>query len=951
MSLNTNNNTNYFTSYNGVTRDIGSIYSTSTTNISFSNNEVTNNIKSVIYNKPAIVSSSQIYAKIDGSPEGNEIYTFGQNNSRSMWVAVGYGFSTIAYSIDGINWIGLGANIFSNIGYGVAWNGTMWVAVGNGGNSIAYSYDGINWTGATNSTSIFSSGGNEIAWNGTMWVAAGAGTNSIAYSYDGINWTGVTNSTSIFTGYGTSIAWNGTMWVAVGYETNSIAYSYDGINWTGVPNSTDLFVLGGYGVAFNNRRQHQIIFPTDIVVGVGSYNASTGTNAIAYSYDKGTTWTGVTSNTIFSPGYCIAYNGKMWVAGGAGTNTLAYSYDGITWTGLGSDYFKTTGAGGYCMGIATNGKMWVACGFTNLNPLLYSYDGISWISTANPLTNGRITDVIWTGITWILVGGINAPESPITVAYSYDGINWTGSSISPNTTYNKVASNGIISIAVGVNTSSSSGVYIYSYDNGITWSSQQTSSIFSEINCIAWNGQLWVKVGNKSTNGKYTAYSYDGITWTAITTDVATNQLNSVIWTGTKWMASGPDEIVYSNDGLTWTSVANSNTMFTVGRGLAWSAGKPNIKITNPMVAVGGDPTSNTIAYSPDNGFTWYGLGAKLFTTGFCVAYNGVMWVAGGYARTSAPIANDTLAYSYDGINWTGLGKILSTAVCGIDWNGSMWVIVGDGTNSIEYSYNGINWTIVPNISKTLYAVAWCGTNWIAVGESRYISTDGINWTENTVLPKLTDSNPGYCVASNGNIIVVGLLSSTGSTIQYSTDNGENWTSVTISNTQLVLSIKYNGKNWVGGGWSGVTPNPDYYYNITSTDGITWSTNANMGSDTGITYAVAWDGVRWWLGGNKFGYSYDLSTKYSQSTLMNILIYSTSIGYGYQRAGFLTPRGGVQCIAVNNGIGTCPLPDSKIIIDNNSLLKDSKSLDIVSNNYYQNGYSNTSININTSCSL
>lgn len=37
----------------------------------------------------------------------------------------------MAYSYDGINWTGFGITIFSNRGYGVAWNGSMWVATGD----------------------------------------------------------------------------------------------------------------------------------------------------------------------------------------------------------------------------------------------------------------------------------------------------------------------------------------------------------------------------------------------------------------------------------------------------------------------------------------------------------------------------------------------------------------------------------------------------------------------------------------------------------------------------------------------------------------------------------------------------------------------------------------------------------------------------------------------------
>ena len=81
------------------------------------------------------------------------------------------------------------------LGYGVAWNGTMWVAVGQGTNTIAYSSDGITWTGL--GTSAFSSVGHGVAWNGTRWVAVGQGTNTIAYSSDGITWTGLGTSTLV----------------------------------------------------------------------------------------------------------------------------------------------------------------------------------------------------------------------------------------------------------------------------------------------------------------------------------------------------------------------------------------------------------------------------------------------------------------------------------------------------------------------------------------------------------------------------------------------------------------------------------------------------------------------------------------------------------------------------------------------------------------------------------
>jgi len=97
----------------------------------------------------------------------------------------------------------------------VAWNGKLWVAVGEGTtNTIAYSSDGVVWTGATDfsgvaetSVNIFSNAGFGVAWNGKRWVATGDGTtNTIAYSSDGIKWVGI--GTNIITEYGYGVAGN-----------------------------------------------------------------------------------------------------------------------------------------------------------------------------------------------------------------------------------------------------------------------------------------------------------------------------------------------------------------------------------------------------------------------------------------------------------------------------------------------------------------------------------------------------------------------------------------------------------------------------------------------------------------------------------------------------------------------------------------------------------------------
>jgi len=484
---------------------------------------------------------------INWTPISNtQITTFTTQGFGVAWngirfVAVGQGTNTIIYSADGINWLPVpsSTSIFSSNGQNIAWNGIRWVAMGFGINSFAYSADGINWTGIATGSSAFTNAGIGVGYSSNVfaayaqqtldmlpqniptffrstnqifnslssmlindtlaidrtynyvgvncnaplynldvagvanmstftkvnvqpyavarWVAGGQGTNSIAYSADGINWTGITGPFTATNG----VAWNGVRWVAVGTGgVYAIAYSPDGINWTGIPVSVNTFTTGGRSVAWNNR----------VWVATGN-----GTNAISYSSD-GINWTGIplSTNTFTSAGTAIAWNGLLWVATGNGTNSIAYSTDGFNWTGI--------------------------------------------PSSANTFTSGG-NGIAWNGIRWVAVGnGTNA------IAYSPDGINWTG-------------------IPYSSNTFTSTG-----FGSG-----------------IAWNGFRWVAVGN-GTN--IFAYSPDGINWTGIpgSSSSFTTYGVGIAWNGVRWVAvgQGTNTIAYSPDGINWSPVTGSTSIFTV---------------------------------------------------------------------------------------------------------------------------------------------------------------------------------------------------------------------------------------------------------------------------------------------------------------------------------------------------------------------------------------------------
>ena len=657
----------------------------------------------IIYEEPTIIKSSDIIARLDQPSSVGQIYTFGQSIP-NKWIAVGSGTNTIAYSNNGINWIGLGSSIFTNRGYGVAWNGTMWIAAGSGTNSIAYSNDGTNWIGL--GISIFTNNGFGIAWNGRMWIAVGEGTNSIAYSYNGINWTGL--GTSIFTNAGYGVAWNGRMWIVVGSGTNSIAYSYDGISWSGLEES--IFTNYGYGITWNGI----------MWIAVGA-----GTNTIAYSYD-GINWTGLGTSIFTISGEGVAWNGEMWIVVGNGTNSIAYSYNGINWTGLGQSVFTN-----YGNGVIWNGTIWVAVG-AGTNSIAYSNDGINWTGT-NVFTNGG------NGIAFndFREHQIKIPASKMVaigkgtnnIAYSYDGINWTGMGNNIFTDEVRgIAWNESMWVAVGAGTNT----IAYSYD-GIIWFGLGASVFFDGFD-VAWNGIIWIAVGN-GTNS--IAYSYDGINWTGLGTSVFTTGLG-VAWNGTMWMAlgDGTNNMAYSYDGINWIGLGVSileQIQDVAWNGIMW-------------VAVGFALLEQTsIAYSYD-GINWIEIDNNIIKFGGSkVVWNGELWVAVGSSQLLSIIdgiveivnGTNSIVYSYDGINWTGLGLSIfdDTGNGGVDvaWNGTMWVAVGSGTNSIAYSYDGINWTgLGDNIFNEGKGIIWNGTMWIAVGSGTNkiaYSYDGINWT------------------------------------------------------------------------------------------------------------------------------------------------------------------------------------------------------------------------------
>jgi len=536
--------------------------------------------------------------------------SFAWNGRR--WVAgLQGGLDTIAYSDDGINWIGIASIIFTTACFQIAWNGYMWIATGSGTNTLAYSYDAIHWTGL--GSTIFTTAGYGIAAGGGIIVATGEGTNTLAYSYNGIAWVG---GGAPFFSSGRKLVYSGSLWVAGGLAVAgpspvTLINSPDGIVWTA--SSQQPFDLSAWDIATNGS--------SFLAVG----NTTLGAR-VAYSPD-GNNWISATGPSVSGKG--VAWTGTKWAITGATTlDPIIYvSSDGLIWSS------ETASVGpAYTLSSKTPpipyDSVMIACGSSASNLMAITYDGFHWVSVTTPFTDAYCAS--WNGVKWV-AGGAGTYQ----IASSPDGINWTGVTLSNMTAIRAVtcSASGWVAVGEGTNTYATSA-------DGIHWTTYNATFV-AAYGVIYANGR-YIAAG--TTSGGL-ATSLDGVTWTPVGgTTFSTGAALSTNGTTIVAVGRGLNTIAVQKGGTSWTALGD--TIFTIaGNGIAFGRGV--------WVAVG--EGGNTIAISTD-GYAWTGLGLGIFSVrGTGVAWNGKIFVASGEGT-------NTLATSPDGIIWTGQGATTFTS-------------------------------------------------------------------------------------------------------------------------------------------------------------------------------------------------------------------------------------------------------------------------------------------------
>jgi hypothetical protein len=192
---------------------------------------------------------------------------------------------------------------------------------------------------------------------------------------------------------------------------------------------------------------------------------------------------------------------------------LLYSYDQNTWltnpsVGKTSSFY---GNGGF-NSIAYNGKVWVGI----CNHSYYSSDGINWLKTPPNLFNTNQGTVIEASEDMFVAGTVLG-----NIFFSYDGIGWSNS----------------------------------------TWVPDPIGNTFNFIDCIKYNGLIWILAGHGTGpgNGATLLYSTDGKNWQEVNLNFKTiySKINFIEWNGTRWLVGGSDSItgiLYSSfDGIIWS--------------------------------------------------------------------------------------------------------------------------------------------------------------------------------------------------------------------------------------------------------------------------------------------------------------------------------------------------------------------------------------------------------------
>lgn len=360
----------------------------------------------------------------------------------------------------------------------------------------------------------------------------------------------------------------------------------------------------------------------------------------------------------------------------------------LSFVGLNSKWYtlhdNTSGAGFNSSNLAYN---------TNSTP--YTLD-INSIANLSSIVSVNLGTTVAQSNLWVAAG-----RGSVRLKYSVNnGLTWLNCTENFTSFAHSVAFNGKMWVAVGNGANSIQ----YSY-NGINWSN--VSNNFAPTGRdVKWNGQMWVATGNGFPTTKTIKWSMDGIVWN----DSITNPINynnngagagNLSWNGSIWVAGSGwpngdgNGTVYSYDGKNW--IYNSPTARGYGSVSAGWTGE--VFLVNDDVYI--YYTSNGITWNTDSNWnSALGVPERLATNGNIIVYVG----HGGF--TTIKYGYNYGEYSNTNYTLPGGGFLQS-----VEYGNGRFIAVGSNTasigNNIIYSDDGLNWTAVSGFDNNAFGIAY----------------------------------------------------------------------------------------------------------------------------------------------------------------------------------------------------------------------------------------------------
>jgi hypothetical protein len=263
-----------------------------------------------------------------------------------------------------------------------------------------------------------------------------------------------------------------------------------------------------------------------------------------YTSTDGVTWTKRPNGQyeMYGPRSVTGSNSVYVIAGLDGYGKFGSSPDGITWTPLDIGYsniFRVRWL---------NGRF-IAVGEVGDGGICVSTDGTSW-DRKSTYGYGELRDVAWGDGLYLAIGAKDSNG----IYYSQTGgiSEWYYKNNKQN--INGLAYGNGVFVAVGQKKIQTITKSAFLSNNN--WSDRSPSGNYT-LNSIAWNGSIFVAIGN----GGVIYTSSDGISWTKRASPTS-NKLFDVQWVPSIscFYVGGNNIILNSSDGMNWTATQPKNT-------------------------------------------------------------------------------------------------------------------------------------------------------------------------------------------------------------------------------------------------------------------------------------------------------------------------------------------------------------------------------------------------------